>query len=348
MNLNLFLMILLGLAYIGATIYVANQEDTDNKRGQSLRWLLYGVTGLVFVVAVMVLQMAFVDAESVAPTAETALPSIDPAAAWVNFGLAVISCGVSAGVIASVRVRQTIQRLLGPNVSYNPGSSVHTTAIVLILAVLSVQIGQFVLSGGLSGLAEDIELTGVSPIEPIFNATVFTAVALLGVGLTIRRVPQAALKRLGLRLPTREDTLIGILGGVGLLVLAYFVAVIWALVVTPEQFAEQTAASNQLAQAINTLTLAFIISSMAAIGEEIFFRGALQPVFGLIPTSAFFALVHTQYTFTPAAGLIWIVALGLGWVRQRYSTSAAIIAHFVYNFVPLSLALLLEPLVGGA
>jgi uncharacterized protein len=72
----------------------------------------------------------------------------------------------------------------------------------------------------------------------------------------------------------------------------------------------------------------------------------MQPVFGLVPTSLLFVAIHAQYTLTPAALLLLVVALGLGWVRIRYGTNAAIIAHFAYNFIPLAMTLLLGPLLG--
>jgi membrane protease YdiL (CAAX protease family) len=40
-----------------------------------------------------------------------------------------------------------------------------------------------------------------------------------------------------------------------------------------------------------------------------------------------------QYAFTPASLILLVVSLGLGWVRQRQSTTASIFAHFVYNFI---------------
>jgi membrane protease YdiL (CAAX protease family) len=84
-----------------------------------------------------------------------------------------------------------------------------------------------------------------------------------------------------------------------------------------------------------------------ALGEEVFFRGALQPVFGLGLTSVFFALLHTQYTLTPASAGIFLVSLGMGWLRQRYSTTAAIFAHFAYNFIQLALVALANMALNG-
>jgi len=163
----------------------------------------------------------------------------------------------------------------------------------------------------------------------------------------LRRTPQETAARLATRFPTVSDVVWGI--GVGLAMFGFVIGVafVWTALVAPEQFAEQTAASEALAQAFDTLPAAFALSLAVAIGEEIFFRGALQPVFGLGITSIFFALLHTQYTLTPASATIVVVAVALGILRQRQSTTAAVIAHFVYNFIQLSLAILASSLIGG-
>jgi hypothetical protein len=97
----------------------------------------------------------------------------------------------------------------------------------------------------------------------------------------------------------------------------------------------------------NTLPLAFLLSVMAAVSEEIIFRGALQPVSGLPLASAFFALSHIQYALTPATLIVFVVGLGLGWLRLRRNTTSAIMAHFVYNFVQLALTVLVLQASGG-
>ena len=129
--------------------------------------------------------------------------------------------------------------------------------------------------------------------------------------------------------------------------LSIVLGAVWSALTPAADLKAQTVAAEQIGRAINTLPLALLVSLTSAIGEEIFFRGALQPVFGIPLTSVFFALFHIQYTLTPASVLIFVVALGLGWLRSRYSTSASIIAHFVYNFVPLTLAILFGSSLGG-
>jgi membrane protease YdiL (CAAX protease family) len=106
----------------------------------------------------------------------------------------------------------------------------------------------------------------------------------------------------------------------------------------PEAIRQQSEFSGQIASSVTTLGLALLIAFTAAVGEEIAFRGALQPIFGLTLTSLLFAVIHVQYTLTPASGLILVLAFTLGWLRLRYNTTVAIIAHFLYNFVLLFLA----------
>ena len=77
------------------------------------------------------------------------------------------------------------------------------------------------------------------------------------------------------------------------------------------------------------------LSLTAAVSEEILFRGALQPVFGLPLTTVFFVTFHDQYTLSPAMLIVLSVGLGLALLRRYQSTTSAIIAHFIYNFVPV-------------
>jgi len=99
---------------------------------------------------------------------------------------------------------------------------------------------------------------------------------------------------------------------------------------TPEKF-------NQF-YGNGTLTLgaAIVIAFMAGFGEEILFRGLLQPRTGLVLSNGLFAGAHAfQY---PIYGVLVVFTLGfiLGVFRHRDGTSASAIAHATYNFVLLS------------
>jgi hypothetical protein len=234
----------------------------------------------------------------------------------------------------------------GETVGFDPASPLHMTALVLCLYLLGNTVLSYALAGGLSGLAEEFRApTGggmvpevLSPGSLLAQMAVFVLFGALGVGLGTRRTLSATLERLGLRAPTLRE--IG--GGMGMAFLlfwsAFLVGSMWQMLVPPDMLQEQTELSGLIAGSIDTMSMAFMVALTAAVGEEIAFRGALQPVFGLWPTAALFVLTHIQYTLTPAALVILIVALGFGWVRRRYNTTAAIAAHFFYNAALLAIA----------
>lgn len=332
------------LAYVGFLIYLANQETLRPGAGGGLRWMLYGIiSGMVFI-GLNVVALAFVG--GMPGTDADPTLAIDPVAALVNMAIVGLAAVLAGAVVVSPPARLAVRRVLPQSAIYNPESPMHMAALVLCLAFVGVNVTSFVLGGGLDGLAASLEESGVSLDQTAFMGLLWVVAALLGVGLGLRRSWAEVAQRLGLRRPTREDINLGILTGAGLFLGSIVMAAVWTALVPPEQLAEQTAASSQLANAINSLALVFVVSVSASIGEEIFFRGALQPVFGLVPTSLFFALSHAQYTLTPAALWIVVVSLVFGWLRQRTSTTSAIIAHFVYNFVPLLLGYLLGSRLG--
>lgn len=342
MDLSSILEFAGGIAYICYTIYRTNHDQLIGERnGTLLRWLLYGVVIVTAFYALFIFQLAAVSPTMVAPpTADLSLPSIDLTWAAINLALTALFSLFSIGVITSPDFRQRIRLLLPASATYDPESPVHTTAWVLVLALISRVIAIFVVGGGISGMAETLEASGVALSDILFENVLWVLAATLGVGLFLRRTPQAALTRLGLRFPTVQDFRWG--SGVGALLFGFVIILsrVWAGSVSPQELEQQTAASSQLAQAFNSLPLALLLSVIVAIGEEVFFRGALQPVFGNVLTTIMFTALHTQYTLTPATILIVATSLSLGWLRTRYSTSASIIGHFVYNFSQLAIAVM--------
>ena len=361
MDFSALLFFAFGITYIGGLVYVANQVEATRLKPQRannsapsqgnfasgmeisqavvLRWLLYGLVGMMFSAGFVVLQTAlFVDmAGGLEGQAQFPLEDIqiDTSAALVVFGLAIVLSFLSFRLINSVRTRERLQGLIGARGSYNPDSPVHTAAVILMLAIVVWTMASFLIQGGISGLAEDLAQQGFDPGDLLFEGTLRVMIVFLGVGLAIRRDWSQTMERLGLRIPTAQDLTRGI--GVGLLLILFMIVfgLIWQQTTAPDLLEEQTAANQQLNQLFSSLPMAFLLAITAAVGEEIWIRGALQPVFGILISSLFFMLLHTQVLLTPGTLLILIVSLGLAWVRQTTSTTAAIIAHFVFNFIPL-------------
>jgi uncharacterized protein len=220
---------------------------------------------------------------------------------------------------------------------YNPSSPVHLVVLVFCIYLFGMTVSQFVQVGGLRGLAEEFQAPTTTNLW--LQAIILIAFAMLGVGFGIRRSFTDALSRLGLRAPTIAE--LGVTVGVALLLFGvqFSISALWQSVTPPEVFREQQAVSERLSSSLNTLSVAFVLSLTAALGEEIAFRGALQPIFGLWPTTILFALIHIQYTLTPATLIIIAVGFGLGWLRRKYNTTAAILGHFLYNFMLITFAI---------
>jgi membrane protease YdiL (CAAX protease family) len=199
---------------------------------------------------------------------------------------------------------------------------------------LGWQVSSYFLAGGLSGVAEDIEVDYPTLLASLLQNTL---IPFIGVGLFLRRDWRATFQRLGLGPISLPGFGISLVLVFGLLMMVVIFSGLWAGIVSEETFEEQTEASSALAESVNTVGLAFALAMTAAVGEEIAFRGALQPVFGFWVTAFVFAFSHVQYTLTPAALLIFFVAIALGWVRRRFNTTTAILVHFLYNFIPLLL-----------
>ncbi len=249
----------------------------------------------------------------------------------------------SWGVLASLgSVRKWLARWMPLQVN----SPVHTLALVLsgyLVGNTLITLTQ----GGLEEIALAAEAADISDL--VIQQALFVLLALFGVGLLVRRGGHQLSERLGLQKLTGQHLLLGLRWIVILVVLQWLGGLAWALL-SPDQSELVDSISGELFSGLDTVWEWFILALSAGMGEEILFRGALQPVFGLWFTSLLFAIAHVQYGITPVTLVVFIIGLALGRIRQRTNTSVAIFVHFGYNFVlgMLSLlALYLEPLVNN-
>ena len=89
-----------------------------------------------------------------------------------------------------------------------------------------------------------------------------------------------------------------------------------------------------------TIWRAFYLSVCAGVGEEIFFRGALQPLLGIVLTAFFFVAIHGYFSIKDwkvsfFALLLTGFIIILGWSAREFSLWHAIAGHFSYDFVLL-------------
>ena len=208
----------------------------------------------------------------------------------------------------------------------------HRLAALLVLAQLAWSSGQLLLPLG----ATDQNSFPADLSSILFNllaaSMIYLAISLLGTGWRLRRDLDGVLRRLGLRLPTRRDWLAGLAAGVFIYGLATLAAS-----ALPSSASDESEVALLFDIVKHSMPAALLLAILSSTSEEIFFRGALQPVFGLCVSSLLFALVHVHYGLSPELLILFFVSVGFGLLRKRFSTTAAIICHTTFNFVPFLL-----------
>lgn len=215
----------------------------------------------------------------------------------------------------------------------------HRLALLLLISALATLYWRSSAEGGLQNLLDDYLAADAALLNLTTDAIINVLLALLGIGWVARRDWANTLKRLGLQFPTRRDLLVGVALGCILYFGASLLMLVWQGMSPASDFEEQTAAARQIFDSFSSsLFMGALVALLAAIGEETLFRGALQPVFGVMIVSLFFTAIHLQYAATPAAAIVFLVSLAFGWARACFNTTAAIVSHFVYNMIPFLLA----------
>jgi membrane protease YdiL (CAAX protease family) len=319
--------LLIGGTLMLAIILLANILYVRNRRSEKLVFDL-----LLFVVSILVLFLGFLliiaDAGLFKPVTDISSNLLDTS----SFGLVLVIMGGAATAVSIGKVRQLIARVM----PINPGSPVHALALVLsiyLLGYTALTLSQ----GGLTGLAESAEPASLSFL--ILSELIFAVIALFGVGFIVRRRGRDLAERLGLEMPTPVQLLVAVSLIAVLVLLQACAGFVWG-VMNPDQSAVLEDVSAVLLTEIDTVLEWFLLALAVGIGEELLFRGALQPALGIGFTSVLFALIHIQYGYTPVTLFIVLVAIVLGLVRRYYSTTITIFIHVGYNFTLGLLALL--------
>lgn len=332
-NIPMISELLILIALLVAILVLANFADRRPALGIPLRWLLFVINMLIVLYGLSVRNLELENIQ------------IAPEAAQNAAIIGVVLGGLCTLLLFS-GIRQQLVPLFPPrrvdtataeSQGFDPNSNVHMTALIFCLYLFANTLFQFVLSGGLSGLAANFEAPTTTSL--LLQMALFLLFAVLGVGFKMRRSFGGTLNRLGLRLPTVWELFNAAGATFMVFAFAFFIGIVWQTTTPSDVIDEQQQLSGAIAMSIDTMFLGFMLAWTAAIGEEIAFRGALQPIFGLVPTSLIFVLIHIQYTLTPATLIIFVVALTFGWLRKRFNTTTAITAHFLYNFIQVALLL---------
>ena len=230
-----------------------------------------------------------------------------------------IVCG---GALGLVYLLPPLQRALARVIPLRPGSPVD---------YLTVVIG-FLLVAQLVGAKVPTATPPVTIGDMLAQDIPLIILAFVGVGLFVRRSPREAAQRLGWMAPRSQRWWLVAVGGIFVFLAVAAGLELLAKWLSPSSQQQVTNATNVLFSQFNNPLGIVLLGVLPAFMEETLFRGALLPRLGLVVTTILFAALHTQYAISFATLEVFILGIGLGWLRIRSaSTLPGMVTHAGYN-----------------
>jgi membrane protease YdiL (CAAX protease family) len=209
---------------------------------------------------------------------------------------------------------------------FNPDDPVHFLGLGVVLGSVGF------LGGQLVAAPEPTEVTGFDVGPIIIQGLFFVALALIAVGYRIDRTLPMVIERLNITRPTA----FGMLAALATVVVGFVLSALGSALTeaTNEAYARDIQDSLEvLTSSSPSYIAAPLIGLSAGIGEELIFRGALQPRYGIVLSSLLFALLHSQYGFSFITLSTFLLGCTLGLLAKKYGVIHAIAAHTIYNML---------------
>ena len=218
-----------------------------------------------------------------------------------------------------------------------PTSIPHMVALYIFITIVAYLASSTDPTGlNLPGMPLAIPL----PLGQLFsyNGLGLVILSFCGIGIFVSRSPKEAMSRLGWSKPSW--TQVGI--GIALIFLSFLYDALWAVYthhLWGQDLASKLSSYNAGTFAVAggfapSVVLALATALCAGIGEETLIRGALQPVFGILPAAILHGMLHGQFAHAPIFIIqvaVWSMCMGI--VRRYTNTTTTIIGHAGFNFV---------------
>jgi len=237
----------------------------------------------------------------------------------------IMATGVLAAVLAAKPVRDGLARVL----PMDPDNPVHALALVLAVILLGTQVSATAFS---DVLAADMKLPPLTVTDLFWQELPFLVLAAVGVGLFIRRDTPATGSRLGLVRPRLWHIALALAAAGAFFALSASSSYLGQQL-TPDLADKVSRTDQHLFGGLGDWWGILAISLLPGICEEVLFRGALQPRFGILATAVLFTAIHTEYGLSVDLVTIFVLAIALGLVRRYANTTACCVAHATFNFL---------------
>jgi uncharacterized protein len=215
----------------------------------------------------------------------------------------------------------------------DPASPIDFTGLAVLLAMVAYLIYTLlVLPPTDAGSNDTVMTSGATITSLIINVAAFVLLAYVAVGYRISRNGPEATERLGLRWPDLQQVCIGLAAVIPAFVFS-FGASVMTQIFQPEYVDRLQETVTEMTTGVQNPAGALLLGISTGVGEEVLFRGAIQPRYGIVVASLLWSLLHVQYELTWVIAGIFAMGIMLGLIRKHYGTTAAIITHAVYNAI---------------
>jgi len=227
----------------------------------------------------------------------------------------------AAGLLGLLFLWPAVQRAVARILPIRSGSPVIYLTVVLGLLLVAQQLST--------------QVTAQPPLtygELLAQDVPLLILAFVGVGIFIRRSPRETIDRLALLPPAQKRWWLVSIIGIGVFMTVAFGIEAVANVVAPSQQKQVTDVTTVLFSHFNNPAAIIFLGVLAGVVEETLFRGALLPRFGIVVTAILFAALHIQYAVSFATLEVFVLGLGLGWLRVKSgSTLPGMLTHAGYD-----------------
>jgi uncharacterized protein len=330
--MSVALLTLLVTAFVGALALLA--QVARKSRGAEVT-LIVGLLALSLLIAAL---GTLTGLGLLLRAATGGAPSLERLAFVAAGGAAVLVGIVGAGLCVP-----PLRRVMGgrPDNSFwaDPPTFLAAWLFVVVLANNAVSLLLFLVEPDVSRLFPGGRL---SPGTVLTSQLPFLVVALLGVGVGIRRNLRETLDRLGYGVISLKQLGIVVLFVGAALAISAAADALFASV-QPDLYRKVGEISDLLfnprgLSPVSAVLFALLVGVGAGLGEETLFRGAVQPVLGIPATSVLFASMHVQYGPSLLLVYVFVLSVGLGFLRKYINTTASFLAHAGYNSLGIILA----------
>jgi membrane protease YdiL (CAAX protease family) len=287
-------------------VYWANRASRGDRSAYVGLYLLFGLPGSLLTVAGLALLVN------------------GTTGGWLALGLGL---GFALPLLRPFRVA------LARVTPLDPASPVDFSGLAVLLAIVAYLLYTLiVLPPADANSNETVMTSGATITSLVINVAAFVLLAYVAVGYRISRTGREATERLGLRWPDLQQAGIGLAAVVPAFAFSLGASVL-TQIFQPEYVDRLQETVTEMTTGVQNPAGALLLGISTGVGEEVLFRGAIQPRYGIVVASLLWSLLHVQYELTWVIAGIFAMGIMLGLIRKHYGTTAAIITHAVYNAI---------------